>query len=74
MAVDNNTVSVPLPAGMTAEQFSASMKSFFKMQDYTKKHDKAKREADKQLEKAHAPEYKKLLDAELKKVGITSKA
>lgn len=68
-----NTVSINLPAGMTQEQFQKSMASWQKTVDYTKKHDKAKREADKKLAKAHAEEYKKLLAAELKLVGITSK-
>ncbi len=66
-------ISIPLPAGMTVEQFQKSMSSFFKMADYTKKHDKAKREADKKLEALYPAKYKELLAAELKLVGITSK-
>jgi len=68
-----STISIPLPDGMTAEQFQKSMSSFFKMADYTKKHDKAKREADKKLEALYPAKYRELLTAELKIVGITPK-
>jgi len=68
-----NTVSVPLPAGMTAEQFTKLLSTFQKMQDYTKKRDKAVRNALNVLKVKYPEDYKKALDAELSKVGLTVK-
>jgi len=67
------TVSVPLPLGMSAEQFTKLLATFQKTQDYTKKRDKAVREALNVLKKAHPEDYKKALEVELAKAGLTVK-
>jgi 2-methylcitrate dehydratase PrpD len=72
--VAENKVTVQIPAGMTAEDFLKSIKSWESQKAQTQKRDKAAREAQKLLMKQFPVEYKTHLTAELKKVGLTPKA
>lgn len=68
-----NTVTVKLPEGMSQEQLLKSFASFQKTQVYTKKYDKAVRDALSALRKVHEPEYQTLLAAQMKVQGIAKK-
>ena len=67
------TVSVSLPPGMTLEQFQKLFPSFLKNQDYTKKRDKAVRNALNALKVKYPSDYNKFLADEMAKVGLSSK-
>lgn len=68
-----STVEIPLPPGMSKEDFVKSFASFNKMRDYTAKRDKCVRTALNGLKDKYPAEFKALLDAELKKVGLPVK-
>ena len=69
----NPTVSINLPAGMSVEQFEKLFPSFLKNQDYTKKRDKAVRNALNALRVKYPADYQVALKSELTKVGLTVK-
>ncbi len=61
---------VELPAGMTPEQYLKLTSTFLTAHVQGKKRDKAIGEANKALRKKYSDEYGKLLNTELKKVGL----
>lgn len=70
---EDNTVNIVLPEGMTIEQFNKSFTSYRNMQEYTKKRDKAVRNALNTLRDKYPADYKTFLDKELRKVGLPVK-
>lgn len=67
------TVQIPLPPGVTPEEFAKSLKTFQKFESavkVAKLRDKALRAAFTAIKEKYPKEWKALLDAELKKLGL----
>ena len=67
------TAQIEIPEGTSAEQVKKLIGTFFTARDQGQKRDKAIQEATKALRKRYAPEYKVILNTELKKAGLPVK-
>lgn len=72
--VTPGTVTVTLPEGMSPEQFNKLFKASLKTQAYTKKYDKAVRDALSDLKTSHKEDYVKYLATRMRGQGLTPKA
>lgn len=73
LAPTQPTVSVPIPAGLTAEQTAKLFGTFANAHEYGKKRDKAIRNAFTALKVKYPNDFRSLLNTELKKVGLPVK-